>query len=118
MKDLNCGIGLIYVDRTASMSLSEVIVRHRIKKQEEEKEGDKGYCFVVNQPNKYEPEADSQKIVQVHILDIIFDNKICNLTYMHDITQIVKNEGKDSDKMFNLVGSQYSITDATSGSDN
>ena len=83
--DFNRGLGMMDVDRTASMSLSEVIVRHCIKKQEE-KDGDTGYCFVVDQPNKYEPLADSQKIVQVHILDIIFNNKLCNLTYMHDIT--------------------------------
>ena len=47
---------------------------------------------MVDSPNRYEFSQDSKKIVQINILEIIFDNKICNLIYIHDITKFFKKE--------------------------
>ena len=47
---------------------------------------------MIDSPNRYEISEDSQKIVQINILDVIFDNKICNLIYIHDITKFFKKE--------------------------
>ena len=47
---------------------------------------------MIDSPNRYEISEDSLKIVQINILDVIFDNKICNLIYIHDITKFFKKE--------------------------
>ena len=46
--------------------------------------------FVVDTPNNYESAEDAQKIVEMNIIDILYDNKVSNLVYMRDITSYVK----------------------------
>ena len=43
----------------------------------------------MDTPNRYEDPEDSQKIVQVKIIDIMFDNKLSSLVYMRDITSYI-----------------------------
>ena len=52
--------------------------------------------FEMTQPNKYLDE-ESQKSLKVNLMifDIMYNNEICNLVYLHDITNdnmIEKNE--------------------------
>ena len=46
--------------------------------------------FVVDTPNNYESAEDAQKIVEMNIIDILYDNKVSILVYMRDITSYVK----------------------------
>ncbi len=54
------------------------------------------YYFTVNKPNKYEADGDSQKLVQLKILDILFKRKICNLVYIRDVTRLNKDSEKQN----------------------
>ena len=45
---------------------------------------------MVDTPNNYESAEDAQKIVEMNIIDILYDNKVSNLVYMRDITSYVK----------------------------
>ena len=46
--------------------------------------------YVVDTPNTYECAEDAQKIVEINIIDILYENKVSNLVYMRDITSYVK----------------------------
>ena len=74
------------------MTLSEIVVRHQVQYQAGEKQENKHLHFLVDTPNCYEDSNDSQKIVQVDIIDILYDNEVSNLVYMRDITNYVKKE--------------------------
>ena len=86
--DFNKGISTgVEVDNSGSMSLGDIIGRHTFKQKEEGKDtNSKSQAFLIDTPNRYEVSQDSKKVVQINILEIIFDNKICNLIYIHDIT--------------------------------
>ena len=51
--------------------------------------------FTVIAPNPYESAADgankgvTRKTVNIKMLDILFDNQVCSLVYMTDLTQII-----------------------------
>ena len=46
--------------------------------------------FEVKSANRYEDAQDSKKVVQISILDVVFDNKVSDLIYMRDVTHLVK----------------------------
>lgn len=48
--------------------------------------------FIVDKPNRYETSEDAQKIVEMKIIDILYDNKLSNLVYMRDITNYIKQK--------------------------
>ena len=48
--------------------------------------------FIVDKPNRYETAEDAQKIVEMKIIDILYDNKLSNLVYMRDITNYIKQK--------------------------
>ena len=50
--------------------------------------------FEVVDPNPY-AEASEPKMVQIAILDVLFDNQVCNLVYMQDLTEIAKKNNKE-----------------------
>ena len=74
------------------MTLSEIVVRHQVQCQTGEKQDNTHLHFLVDTPNRYEDSNDSQKIVQVDIIDILYDNEVSNLVYMRDITNYVKKD--------------------------
>lgn len=75
-----------------AMTLSEIVVRHQVQYQAGEKQENTHLHFQVDTPNRYEDSNDSQKIVQVDIIDILYDNEVSNLVYMRDITNYVKKD--------------------------
>ena len=48
--------------------------------------------FIVDKPNRYENAEDAQKIVEMNIIDILYDNKLSNLVYMRDITNYIRQK--------------------------
>lgn len=74
------------------MNLSEIVVRHQVQQQAGDKQDNTHLHFLVDTPNRYEDSNDSQKIVQVDIIDILYDNEVSNLVYMRDITSYVKKD--------------------------
>ena len=72
------------------MSLSEIIVRHQLQSEIDKQASDMNQQFVVDTPNNYESAEDAQKIVEMNIIDILYDNKVSILVYMRDITSYVK----------------------------
>ena len=73
-----------------AMTLSEIVVRHNVQSRAEEHFSNKNLHFLVETPNKYENAEDAQKIVEINIIDILYDNKVSNLIYMRDITNYFK----------------------------
>ena len=46
--------------------------------------------YIVTPPNRYEcNDGTEERVVQTKILDILYDNEVCNLVYMRDITDLV-----------------------------
>lgn len=77
-------------------SLSEIVLTHneqrKLHDEKEEIMPNTVTCFSVQKPNRYAEEAKS-KILQVKIFDVLFNEDICNLVYMRDITKLMdKND--------------------------
>ena len=53
--------------------------------------------YEVLDPNPYSQydSGDSKKIVCVKVLDVIFEDEVCSLIYMQDLTQFHKEKDKD-----------------------
>ena len=48
--------------------------------------------FTVSKANHYnEEEDDKKKTVQIWIIDILYNNRICSLVYMRDMTPLIKD---------------------------
>ena len=45
--------------------------------------------YRVDTPNRYEISEDAQKVVEIKIIDILYNNKVSQLVYMRDITGYV-----------------------------
>ena len=45
--------------------------------------------YRVDTPNRYEISEDAQKVVEIKIIDILYNNKVSKLVYMRDITGYV-----------------------------
>ena len=44
--------------------------------------------FKVKSPNAYEEAETAHKTVMITVLEVLYDNKLCALVYMRDITNI------------------------------
>ena len=73
-----------------AMSLSDIVVRHHVQSKIDKQAQNINLNFIVDTPNCYENAEDTQKIVEINIIDILYDNKVRNLVYMRDITNYVK----------------------------
>lgn len=86
----------IQVDQASGLSLNEVIARQSIERKSHKATGAAGEsltrCYLVQSPNRYEASENAMKVVQVNVLDIFFDEQICSLTYIHDITHLFQKE--------------------------
>ena len=53
---------------------------------------------------------DEQHIVQIHIIDILFNDQVCSLIYMHDLTKILSADVKlETSK--NILSGTKALTD-------
>lgn len=66
--------------------------------------------FEVQEPNSYEHEGDKKKIVQIKILDILFDDQVCSLLYMQDLTKFKEDTDRDK-RTENLMKASHVISD-------
>ena len=73
-----------------AMTLSDIVVRHQVQQQTDNQSSNKNLRFFADAPNRYEDSDDAQKIVEVKIIDILYDSKVCKLVYMRNITNYVK----------------------------
>ena len=83
-----------------AMTLSEIVVRHHMQSKTDKQQVSsnmKNLHFLVDTPNHYESSEDAQKIVEMNIIDILYDNQISNLVYMRDITNYVKQTPEADD---------------------
>ena len=81
------------------MSITEIMIWHQISRQGvavmEKKENNSTIigCFKIKNPNPYATEentgANQEKSLQIKILDVLYNNMICSLVYMHDITSVI-----------------------------
>ena len=44
--------------------------------------------YKVKNPNPYCDDKESQKVMQIKILEILYNEEICNLIYMQDISSV------------------------------
>jgi len=65
--------------------------------------------FEVTEPNLYENDADKKKTVQIKILDVLFDDQICSLVYMQDLTKF-KEETERDKQTENLIKASHCIS--------
>ena len=72
------------------MTLSEIVARHQEQSRTGKKISNKKLQFLVDTPNRYENSEDAKKIVEINIIDILYNNKVSNLVYMRDITSYLK----------------------------
>ena len=69
--------------------------------------------FTVVAPNPYERSADgskgvTRKTVNIKMLDVLFDNQVCSLVYMTDLTQIIAESKRSLDQEKLLQASEIS----------
>ena len=50
--------------------------------------------YLVDTPNRYENKEEALKVVEIKIIDILYNNKLSNLVYMWDITGYI-NQNPD-----------------------
>ena len=94
------------------MSMMDIVGLHRESSRAEQ--GDRlrpssqkfKRTFQVTPPNVYE-ESSTPLTVQVTIIDIIFQDKVCNLLYIQDLTKLVQDADIFTNKPpFDLSGHQ------------
>ena len=75
--------------------MKEIVIRHRVMGQGDpikDRVITTVGCFKFKSPNPYEVDGtkDTQeRSMQIKILDILYDNQICSLVYMHDVTKVI-----------------------------
>lgn len=90
-----------------NISLSEIVARHQVRKQLATDRDDllsqqsstlAGY-FTIKASNAYTSsegnstdDDDQMRTVQIKIIDVLYNNKLCNLVYMRDTTSLFKRE--------------------------
>ena len=51
--------------------------------------------YEVADPNAYAASTGQVKYVQIKLLDILYDDKVCNLVYMQDVTQVYREHERE-----------------------
>ena len=46
--------------------------------------------YEVENPNLYSDPSQKNKIFSIKILDVLFEEQVCNLVYMQDLTEVYK----------------------------
>ena len=46
--------------------------------------------YEAKNPIPYSDQSQNKRIFSFKILDVLFDEKVCNLVYMQDITEVYK----------------------------
>ena len=66
--------------------------------------------YEVESPNPYSDESQKKRIFYFKILDVLFNEQVCNLVYMQDLTEVYKekerNEARDNILRANFYTSQ------------
>jgi len=76
-----------------SLSLNEIIHRHQDSRRIEEGEPLNDHYTLVGKPNKYDSsDAGGERQMQVNVLDVIYNNRLCNLVLIRDITKLVSKK--------------------------
>ena len=80
--------------------MSQILANHVLNKNDENQEYSglpRGEIFNVKEsPNAYvdlsaELEEDRpSKTVQIQVMDLLFNNQVCSVAYMHDITSLIQ----------------------------
>lgn len=81
-----------------------------VLKQDAQNSSTVGY-FKVQIPNPYAVAADlhsSSKLelersLQIKILDVLYNDRICSLVYMHDITNVISGYKQQSNKVATIL---------------
>ena len=72
------------------ISLNAIIIHHQALKSTQRKNCSQFFA-VEKSPNNYSNDSGRESIFKIKILDVLFDNKVCNLVYMKDITKLFKS---------------------------
>ena len=46
--------------------------------------------YEVENPNLYSDQSQKKRIFSFQILDVLFEEQVCNLVYMQDLTEVYK----------------------------
>ena len=89
------------MDASSKVSLAEIIKRHEVQSNSEKMASrKKSTKFTVTPPNRYlsndEDSLGGERIMQIKILDVLYNQNICNLVYLQDITSVVLEETTNS----------------------
>ena len=100
--------------------MSQILANHVINKNEKNQEigQPKGLTYKVNkQPNAYvdlsaELDQNPSQTVQIQVMDLLFNDQVCSLVYMHDITSLIQeSESRRYATLKNLLKQVIGITD-------
>lgn len=69
------------------MSLFQILERDWSNKHDQVGER-RSHYFKVKSPNVYEEAETATKTVVISVLEVLYDNELCALVYMRDITNI------------------------------
>ena len=77
------------------LTIKEIVIRHQVTRKDElmadlnqNNLSSTVGCFKVKIPNPY-AEDTQERSLQIKILDVLYNNQICSLVYMHDITSVM-----------------------------
>lgn len=48
--------------------------------------------FEVESANQYSEKEDKKRVVQIKILDVLYNDQVCDLIYMQDITKVYREQ--------------------------
>ena len=73
---------------TTTFSLTDIVLKHQSQRREGSITKSTAGQFIVSMPNMYEERdsMNSQRMVQVKVLDTLYRDQMCHLVYMQDIT--------------------------------
>ena len=51
--------------------------------------------YSVASPNAYESTEDAQRTINVKVLNVLFNQRVCNLVYLRDLSSMIKSRKQD-----------------------
>lgn len=99
------------VDQSDDMvlkSLHEIVVNQQQQRREGSMERQR---YRVRQTNRYDTNQTSVRIVQVKLIDLIFNSKPCTLVLVQDLTQVIEDWRKQR-KYSTLILASSGVTSA------
>ena len=71
--------------------MKDIVTRYQAQRFNEQERQSTLKMFMKS-PNKYAAGTESEKIVQIKMMDVFYYNKVCTLIYLVDISKLLNKE--------------------------